>query len=749
MVSGHDPSFGEDAHAWVRGVEQPGDDVTKDVGKGCLAPEPRVAVVAGGSTRLLAHGVEIPGAKIVGDQPEALDIHRTVIGLFYQRSEMVDYLLQPKTRVRGRCRAEFGPRGKAADLVADGGDKRGLLGRTSSERDRTGPLDLFIGTGRVIGEVGEDDGTVSAFEQREGIVENSPLEVGFVGRAERAAELEGDPEETRQAHGLGLLTHERDPGGCDAASFEVVRDRADRAGAVRSDRHKTHCGHLIGVQHPGEVVAGRLDHLGRPPSAHERVVMVRDRTDHGIVGELAQSVEREHGVDVLAKAGSVEVDRRVCHRQLRGVRRCGNHAIAEVDKREGIVVDAVQPSSGDDGDPAFGKRWTLDPRRTVERRQFLSHDVLALGVAQVGQSYHALKDERFLRTRQCDALSDAYEFLSLTDAVGNSWSYCASMSLRRPARTTVTIPDGCRDHVVPMSDARAQRLTDAGVRQVSLSWLVAGFEWPGPDPITHLVLATVEGAGRLDVGERAHELLPGTVAVCPAHTPRCHATDQEWRVVTIRLADNDLWAPFRATGSFVLEGEDPHRFAAPTLGILGELTPAETAVTGGLSGHLPMETFRSRFGTRQPLDTDGPGPAAPTDPFSLYAVILRIQLESLLAGPPSISDEESSLHSLWEAVRREPGRDWSIPALARHQGVSPATLHRLVSRHQGSTPGAIVDRIRMNHAARLLAHGDLPVKAVATQVGYATPYSFSAAFRRIHGCPPSDFKTQAKRSSEG
>jgi AraC-like DNA-binding protein len=49
----------------------------------------------------------------------------------------------------------------------------------------------------------------------------------------------------------------------------------------------------------------------------------------------------------------------------------------------------------------------------------------------------------------------------------------------------------------------------------------------------------------------------------------------------------------------------------------------------------------------------------------------------------------------------------------------------------------------MDHAARLLAHGDLPVKAIATQVGYSTPYSFSAAFRRSRGCPPSVFRAKA------
>jgi AraC-like DNA-binding protein len=218
--------------------------------------------------------------------------------------------------------------------------------------------------------------------------------------------------------------------------------------------------------------------------------------------------------------------------------------------------------------------------------------------------------------------------------------------------------------------------------------------------------------------------------------------DQPWRLVTIRLADIDFWQRFRETGSFVLEGQDPFRFAEPALGIHGELPPAITAVSGASHGRDPMDEFLSRFAAQLNLEPDASGPGVATEPFSLYSVILRIQLEALLAGPPSVGADEQRLHGLWEAVRREPGQDWSVETLARHLNVPRATLHRLVARHHEGTPGAIVDRIRMDHAARRLAHGDLPVKAVAAQVGYSTPYSFSTAFRRSRGCPPSVYRAR-------
>jgi AraC-like DNA-binding protein len=322
------------------------------------------------------------------------------------------------------------------------------------------------------------------------------------------------------------------------------------------------------------------------------------------------------------------------------------------------------------------------------------------------------------------------------------------MASQRSARPTVTIPDGCRDDVVPLFDSRAEPLVSVGVTQVAVSSLVAGFDWPGPDPGTHLVLATVEGRGRLLLGGQEHDLAPGTVAVCPAHTPRHQWAEKPWGLVTIRLAEVEPWHRFREMGPFVLDGQDPHRFAAPTRGILGELSPTITEVSGASQGRDPIDEFLSRFGAQLNLDPSSPGPAAPTEPFSLYAVILRIQLEALLAGPPSVSDDERRLAGLWEAVRREPGSEWSVESLARHLSVSRATLHRLVARHHASSPGAIVERIRMDHAVQMLLHGGLPVKAIASQVGYSTPYSFSAAFRRTRGCPPSEFRDQMAQISD-
>jgi AraC-like DNA-binding protein len=293
-----------------------------------------------------------------------------------------------------------------------------------------------------------------------------------------------------------------------------------------------------------------------------------------------------------------------------------------------------------------------------------------------------------------------------------------------------------------MSDPRAAPLTSRAVGFVAISTLVAGFDWPGPGPRTHLVLVTLEGRGRLRVAGEERDLLPGSVAVCPAGVPRRHWAEDHWRLVTVRVGDVEQWDRLTETGPFVIAGEDPQRFAAPVQGILAELPAVLTAVSGASRGRSPMDEILSRFSTQIGLE-GAPGAATvATDPFSLHASALGMQLDRLLEGPPSTDREEIQLRGLWEAVRRDPGARWSVESLAGQLNVSRATLHRMVARHFDQSPGVLVERIRMDHAAHLLAHGGIPIKAIAAQVGYSTPYSFSAAFRRVVGTPPSAFRAQ-------
>ena len=82
------------------------------------------------------------------------------------------------------------------------------------------------------------------------------------------------------------------------------------------------------------------------------------------------------------------------------------------------------------------------------------------------------------------------------------------------------------------------------------------------------------------------------------------------------------------------------------------------------------------------------------------------------------------------------GRQVSIDELARAGAVSPRTLARRVHAALGMTPNEMVQRLRVAHAAHLLATTRASVEEIAGQVGYADTAAFRRVFRRYSGESP-------------
>lgn len=98
------------------------------------------------------------------------------------------------------------------------------------------------------------------------------------------------------------------------------------------------------------------------------------------------------------------------------------------------------------------------------------------------------------------------------------------------------------------------------------------------------------------------------------------------------------------------------------------------------------------------------------------------------------------LDRLWLAIRRDLGGSWTLRRMAREAGLGPESLRRLCQRHLKISPGAQLTRIRMQAAADLLRHTEEKLDALAVRLGYADAFSFSTAFRRTMGMPPSCYR---------
>jgi AraC-like DNA-binding protein len=87
-----------------------------------------------------------------------------------------------------------------------------------------------------------------------------------------------------------------------------------------------------------------------------------------------------------------------------------------------------------------------------------------------------------------------------------------------------------------------------------------------------------------------------------------------------------------------------------------------------------------------------------------------------------------------------PDRAWTIDLLAREVLVSRSTLAARFTRAVGVPPMTYLSQWRLDLASDLLADPGATVASTAEALGYASPFSFSAAFRRRHGTSPSGYR---------
>jgi AraC-like DNA-binding protein len=100
-----------------------------------------------------------------------------------------------------------------------------------------------------------------------------------------------------------------------------------------------------------------------------------------------------------------------------------------------------------------------------------------------------------------------------------------------------------------------------------------------------------------------------------------------------------------------------------------------------------------------------------------------------------------------EALRQidhAPQQPWTVQSLAGAAGVSRATLARRFSELVGESPMTFLTGQRIALAADLLGEPQATLESVARQVGYASPYALSTAFKRLRGVSPQQYRAGAR-----
>lgn len=143
--------------------------------------------------------------------------------------------------------------------------------------------------------------------------------------------------------------------------------------------------------------------------------------------------------------------------------------------------------------------------------------------------------------------------------------------------------------------------------------------------------------------------------------------------------------------------------------------------------------------------------AGSTFPYLLHASLAMGYLLAHLisqpyhaALPPSAAPQKVAQAIVY--MSEHLGEPLRITALARLAGLSTAHFSVLFKEETGCSPRDYLHLLRMHQACELLRGSDLPIKEIASRLGYQDQFHFSRQFKAFQGVSPSDYRGQGTTS---
>jgi len=225
---------------------------------------------------------------------------------------------------------------------------------------------------------------------------------------------------------------------------------------------------------------------------------------------------------------------------------------------------------------------------------------------------------------------------------------------------------------------------------------------------------------------------PGTPAEPVACGEHCATPEQGGTRHRLGWRDDGGGPTTLIVGAYPVRGESA---AAPLLDAL----PVVLRVAGGGTGDAVLDHLAAEVA----LDT--PGQQVVLDRLLDWMLVctLREWFDRPGGEPPAwwAAQRDPVVGRALRLLHAEPAAPWTVAALAGRTGVSRSTLAKRFADLVGEPPLTYLTRRRMALAADLLVERDSATVAdVARAVGYADPFGFSAAFKRVRGTTPSEFR---------
>jgi AraC-like DNA-binding protein len=188
-------------------------------------------------------------------------------------------------------------------------------------------------------------------------------------------------------------------------------------------------------------------------------------------------------------------------------------------------------------------------------------------------------------------------------------------------------------------------------------------------------------------------------------------------------------------GGFALSDPQP----VPLLGLLPPVLTID-AGSAGISAWIDRVFALVRDEARHPA------PGAQVIFAKLADVFLSQALRAYLTGAGQAGllhpgpRRDPRIEAATALIRDQPGRQWTLDALAREVGMSRTSFTTRFHAATGESPMRYLAKVRLGQAAGYLATADLSIDAIARRTGYGNNASLSKAFKREFGISPGAYR---------
>lgn len=172
-----------------------------------------------------------------------------------------------------------------------------------------------------------------------------------------------------------------------------------------------------------------------------------------------------------------------------------------------------------------------------------------------------------------------------------------------------------------------------------------------------------------------------------------------------------------------------------------------TPIVEGFDAHDQLDQVMAYAMAELAAQDVGEGPMSAV----LLKLVLLALLRRCLVSTNSWVERFSNLSDppiarAFSEMASRPSAPHTVQSLSHAVGLSRSAFMARFSAAFGESPMSLLRRVRMRHAADLLAANALSIDQVALNAGYQSRSSFTRTFRKYYSSDPSEYRANAQRA---